>query len=264
MTELSLVDVATQIRDHLTGIERDHDIHIILAVESGSRAWGFPSTNSDYDVRFIYSRRKRDYLSVISPRDTIEIPIFHDDVLNASFDAVGWDIRKCLLLAAKSNAALLEWLCSPIKYIEDADTVDYIQDFAKDHMSFGSLSYHYYSLAKNAWNQICNNQNPSPKLYCYALRSAMSLRWMEEVRQFPPLPIKDLLYSAMAYEPMRQEVKNLIKLKSQVDEKYTIPRNELLDAYIEALLQDKPEKPSNATEEQITERADRLFRKIIR
>lgn len=102
----------------LREIEKNERIHIILAVESGSRAWGFPSTDSDYDVRFIYIRQKEDYLRLEKTRDVIELPL--DGIL----DINGWDLQKTLRLFHKSNPTLFEWFSSPIVYMETpfADT----------------------------------------------------------------------------------------------------------------------------------------------
>ena len=52
----------TLIREKLMEIEHSEKCRILLAVESGSRAWGFPSPDSDYDVRFIYVRPIEHYL----------------------------------------------------------------------------------------------------------------------------------------------------------------------------------------------------------
>lgn len=75
-----------KIQEQLRRIEEAENIKILLSVESGSRAWGFASPDSDYDVRFIYIRRLEDYLRLDTNRDVIELPI--DDVL---------DINGCLI-----------------------------------------------------------------------------------------------------------------------------------------------------------------------
>ena len=101
-----------KIQAQLHRIEDEEHIKILLAVESGSRAWGFASPDSDYDVRFVYVRRTEDYLRLEMVRDVIELPI--NDVL----DINGWDLQKTLKLLYKSNPTLFEWFSSPIVYKE--------------------------------------------------------------------------------------------------------------------------------------------------
>lgn len=69
-----------EIKAQLRRIEEEQNIKMLLAVESGSRAWGFASPDSDYDARFVYIRRPEDYLRLDAVRDVIELPI--DDVLD--------------------------------------------------------------------------------------------------------------------------------------------------------------------------------------
>lgn len=71
----------------LDEIENRENVRILLAVESGSRAWGFASRDSDYDVRFIYVRPKEDYLRLEKTKDVIELPI------EGELDINGWDLE---------------------------------------------------------------------------------------------------------------------------------------------------------------------------
>ena len=107
-----------EILRRLDQIEREDDVRIVYACESGSRAWGFESTDSDWDVRFIYVHPRDWYLSIDvgEKRDVIERPI------NDELDISGWDLRKALKLLRKSNPPLLEWLSSPIVYKETPGT----------------------------------------------------------------------------------------------------------------------------------------------
>jgi len=105
-------NIAEEINELLDEVERVHEVEILYACESGSRAWGFASPDSDYDIRFIYKRKRDDYLRVSELADTIEIPIEND------LDPGGWDLRKSLGLLKKSNGALIGWLHSPIVYRE--------------------------------------------------------------------------------------------------------------------------------------------------
>ena len=101
--------IKKRIDEELEAIESQNNVKILYACESGSRAWGFPSKDSDYDIRFIYIHRTEWYLRVDNSRlrDVIEKPI--DDELDVS----GWELRKALILFKKSNPAFIEWLNSP-------------------------------------------------------------------------------------------------------------------------------------------------------
>src|SRR6056297_3590984 len=108
-----------EIQSRLEALEQQENIHIALAVESGSRAWGFASSDSDYDVRFVYLRPTNWYLSIDLERrrDVIEQPIIDE------YDVGGWDLRKALQLLRKCNPPLLEWLNSPIVYRSDEQLI---------------------------------------------------------------------------------------------------------------------------------------------
>lgn len=91
----------------LEAIEAEHGVRILLAIENGSRAWGFSSPDSDYDCRFLYVRGLHDYLSPWRKRDVIELP------LEGKLDLAGWELGKALSLLLKGNAVVVEWLTSP-------------------------------------------------------------------------------------------------------------------------------------------------------
>ncbi len=84
-----------KIKLELERIEKENDVKILFAVESGSRAWGFPSKDSDYDVRFVYMHPVEWYLSIHDKRDVIEYPISDD------LDISGWDIKKSVTTICK-------------------------------------------------------------------------------------------------------------------------------------------------------------------
>ena len=126
----------------LENIEKEYDVKIILASESGSRAWGFPSNDSDYDVRFIYVNKKDWYLSIAERRDVIELPI--DSVL----DINGWDLRKSLQLMRKSNSPLLEWMNSPIQYCVWRSAFHRMYNLSKIAFMPETSCHHYLSMSK--------------------------------------------------------------------------------------------------------------------
>src|SRR5262245_14439257 len=136
--------VAASVERSLDAIEEEEDVLVLLAVESGSRAWGFPSVDSDYDVRFVYLHRPRWYLSIDleEQRDVIERPIQDD------FDLSGWDIRKALRLFRRSNPPLLEWLQCTIVYRERCSLATHLRDLLPAFYSPRASFYHYLHMAR--------------------------------------------------------------------------------------------------------------------
>lgn len=168
--------VDTAIRDHLNAIRAKHDVRILYACEAGSRAWGFESPDSDYDVRFIYAHAPSWYMSinVEHKRDVIE------DASAPPLDIAGWDIRKALMLLFKGNQSLLEWLESPIIYLESDDTAKRMRDYASTWYSGEAGIYHYVSIARNNYRQYLKGSKVWLKKYLYVLRPLLAARWIEE------------------------------------------------------------------------------------
>ena len=129
-----------------------------MAVESGSRAWGFASPDSDYDVRFIYVRRNEDYLRLNPFKDVIELPI------NNILDINGWDLKKALTLFYKSNPTLFEWLNSPIVYMKTI-FLDEIRNIACRYFSEKHSLYHYISMAQRNYNEYLKGDAVKVKKY---------------------------------------------------------------------------------------------------
>lgn len=147
------MDMISKIKDTLSEIEKQENITILLAIESGSRAWGFASPDSDYDVRFIYVRPMEDYLRLNEPRDIIEWQL--DDVL----DINGWDLKKALIQFRRGNATLFEWSNSPVIY-KRTDAWDKIYDVAKSYFS-----------AKQVYTTIMLPQKIHTKAICRTILS---------------------------------------------------------------------------------------------
>jgi predicted nucleotidyltransferase len=152
---------------------RDQGVTILLAIESGSRAWGFPSPDSDYDCRFIYARPRDAYLSLFPPRDVIETPI------DAVLDVGGWDLAKALRLLLKGNAVVLEWLMSPFVYAGDAQFRHECLALAHDVVRPGAVARHYLHLGERQRRTYFSDLRSVPlKKLFYALRPAVALRWL--------------------------------------------------------------------------------------
>ncbi|MDF2577546.1 MAG: hypothetical protein K0S74_1030 [Chlamydiales bacterium] len=262
------VDAQNYIRTKLSQLEQERQVRILFAVESGSRAWGFPSKDSDYDIRFIFARDEKDYFSVREHRDVIETPIVNDDYLGVPFDMNGWDIRKALRLAINSNPSLIEWFSSPIRYIIHNGTMEQISQFAFTVVNKESLKNHYYQLTKNAWQQIQEKGQDGigVKLYCYALRPALCLRWIEQLGAYPPMDLWSLLQGLTEDKKLMEEIVKLISLKATVGEHDIIPHLTTIDHYITQALNISITKISKTDEQrdELYKQADLLFRKLTK
>lgn len=167
--------IVEKIQERLDGVRREQRVVIPLAVESGSRAWGFPSPDSDYDCRFIYLRRSDDYLSPWRKRDVIETPL--DEI----FDVNGWDLGKALQLLLKGNAVVIEWLMSPIDYHREPRFSDELLALARDVVDRDRLVYHYLHLGeRQRRTYFADLKNVKRKKLFYALRPALVLRWLRQ------------------------------------------------------------------------------------
>jgi predicted nucleotidyltransferase len=194
----------------LASIESERKIKIIHAVESGSRAWGFPSVDSDYDVRFIYCHERDWYITPFDRKDTIDISMQGD------LDAGGWDISKCLSLLYKGNAVLQEWLNSPVIYRSNPEVHLLLRDFAAREFSPAAGFYHYISLAKRKFLDEATVSNA--KYFLYGLRAVLCAQFISQHKQVPPVLFDTLVKS---YVPASEipALNHLLKYKSQGGEK---------------------------------------------
>jgi predicted nucleotidyltransferase len=165
--------VVAAIEARLAAVAREHAATILLAVESGSRAWGFPSPDSDYDCRFLYVRQPQAYLALTQPRDVIEF------APEAVLDVNGWDLGKALRLMLKGNAVVIEWLTSPIVYAGDAAFRDECLALARQAARPAAIARHYLHLGERQRRTHFADTRlvPLKKLF-YALRPAVALRWL--------------------------------------------------------------------------------------
>lgn len=188
-------DAATveRIQARLNEVERDHGVRVLWAVESGSRAWGFPSPDSDYDCRFFYVRRHDDYLSPWRPRDVIETPL--DDVL----DVNGWDLIKAIRLAARSNATVMEWLRSPLICRGQPAFAEELLDVCRAVVDHDAIRRHYLHVGRAHWNRsgAAEGGKVSLKKLLYAIRPAAALHWTRTLGSpVPPMNLSALLEEA--------------------------------------------------------------------
>jgi predicted nucleotidyltransferase len=222
-----------------------HDVSIIYACESGSRAWGFASKDSDYDVRFVYASHKDWYLSVdsCSKRDVIDgIEIDWDD---EKLDIAGWDLRKALGLFHKGNPPFLEWLNSPIVYVNRFNLASQLRALAEEHLNKTSIVMHYVHMAFSNWKRYLKMDLSDVliKKYLYVVRplcAAIYLadtehRLLYELPLVPPVEFESLLGYVTLPPFVKEEILKLINAKRAGEELGVGPRVPVLDEWISAL-----------------------------
>ena len=204
------MDMRETILGELEKIEAVYGVRILHTVESGSRAWGFASPDSDYDVRFIYVRPLRDYIRIDEPRDVIE---WRDDGL---LDINGWDLKKALGQFGRGNATLFEWAASPVVY-KTTETWMHIHETAKAYFSEKAAAHHYYGTAMKTWAEHLTGETVRYKKYFYALRPLLAARYIEMYHAVPPVPFCDLLKTEMA-PSLRSAIELLLEKKKNTTE----------------------------------------------
>lgn len=242
-----------EIINKLNEIEQKEHVKIIYAVESGSRAWGFESTDSDYDVRFIYVRDKKEYLCLDEKSDVIQLPI--DEV----FDISGWDIKKALKLLYKSNPSLLEWFASPIVYKETKEA-SYIREVIPLYFSQKKLYCHYQRMAKTSLKYM-NNEKVPVKKYLYILRCILSSQYIVHNKKQPPIEIERLIECELPNE-LREDMNRLLMIKKHSKEQQYVEHITSLDHFILSRLGER-EVSSFVDGESSWNRLNEVFRMVI-
>lgn len=213
----------------LEEIEKRNHIRILYAVESGSRAWGFASPDSDYDVRYVFVRPLSDYLRIDPLKETVEGPL--DDVL----DFTGWDIRKTLELLRKTNPSLMEWLGSPIVYRTTPEWEALREKFPRFFNPYANIQHYVSMMDKNFKTYIRNQEKVKLKRYLYVLRPLLCCLWLERFGTVPPVPF-DVLREAVLPEEMKETVEDLLERKKKTAETDLTDPIPELDAFILAHL----------------------------
>ncbi len=233
-------NIKNEIMEIIADAEAEHGVRVLYAVESGSRAWGFESPNSDYDVRFIYAHPKDWYVSVDleEKRDVIEYEIVDEIDIN------GWDVRKALRLFRKSNPAFVEWLHSPIVYIEQGTFAKKARELMSEIYSIEKGIYHYRSMAKTNYRGYLRKDLVPLKKYFYVLRPLLSIMWLEKYREPAPIEFEKLRTLISDNEALNNRVQDLLERKKRSLEKELAPPVIELNTFIESEL-DRLEKYSD-------------------
>ena len=251
------MDIRAQINAELDRIERETGVAIVYACESGSRAWGFESSDSDYDVRFIYLHPTEWYLRVVPGRDVIERPI--DGMLDIS----GWDLRKTLQLLRKSNPPLLEWLQSPIVYRERSHVVERIRDLMPQCYHSVACHYHYLHMAQGNYRDYLQGETVWLKKYLYVLRPVLACLWIERGYGVVPIEFRTLLDRVLDEGPVKTAVEDLIRRKKAGEELDRGPYLPTISSFLKQELDhlSQTEAPSPARTSPTA--LDRVFRESL-
>jgi predicted nucleotidyltransferase len=248
----------SEILKELSNIQNQYDIEVLYAIESGSRAWGFESQNSDYDVRYIYIHKSEWYLSIDDKKDS------HETILPNDIDLAGWELRKTLKLFRKSNPPLLEWLDSDIVYLDKFDFANQLRKLANEYFNPKSCIYHYLHMAKGNYGEYLRKDKVKLKKYFYVLRPILACDWISKNNTPSPIKFQTLLDSQIESKQIKIVVEDLLKQKKssmEMDEGDRIPIlndfiQEKLDYYNKYVLDiDFSIKPN-------TSKLDNLFRKM--
>lgn len=255
------IAVREEVQERLRRAENEHEVKVLLAVESGSRAWGFASPNSDYDARFIYVNKPEWYLSVglEEQRDVIEYPIIDDMDIN------GWDLRKALRLFWKSNPGFVEWVQSTIIYEHSGSFHERAKALLPQVYSVESGIYHYRSMAKTNFRGYLQAPEVPLKKYFYVLRPLLSVRWLERFDK--PAPIEfDTLRQVIDGEPeLHRAIDDLLAIKRASPEMGLSPQIMPIQKFVERELHRlEAIKPTRSERKEVEPLLSQLFRSVLK
>lgn len=212
---------------------REEAVTIVFACESGSRAWGFASGDSDYDVRFVYLHPRDWYLSV----DVENKPEVIERPMEDHLDLSGWDLRKALRLLRKSNPPLLEWLNSPQIYIQDVPVVTRLRNLIPTYYSPRACWYHYFHMAEGNFREYLRGDVVWLKKYLYVLRPLLAVRWIERDLGIVPMEFDLLLSKAIDEPELARSIRELVARKRSGEELDRGPRIPPISRFIESELE---------------------------
>jgi hypothetical protein len=248
-----------EIKKELLRLERQHDIKILYAVESGSRAWGFASTDSDWDVRYIYIHRLDWYLKIDDRKDNLE------EILPNDIDLAGWELKKALRLFRKSNPPMLEWLRSPVVYLQQFSTADQLRELTKEYFNPKSCLHHYLHMAEGNYREYLQKDSVRVKKYFYVLRPILACDWIKKTNTMAPMEFHTLLNSQVTDKYVKSEIHNLLTRKMAGEELNEEPKIQILNDFIESKIKFYSDyvKSLGQISQPDTARLDELFKRTL-
>ncbi|WP_113929158.1 nucleotidyltransferase domain-containing protein [Bacillus sp. P14.5] len=243
----------------LNKIEQEHEVDILYAVQAGSRAWGFESPASDFDIRFIYKHPLNWYLSLDQKRDVIEWQS------GKELELSGWDLKKAMLLLKKSNPTMLEWLQTEDRLIEDKYFCEKVFPLQELVFSPSACYHHYYNMTKTNWNKWQRDSMKSVKLTLHLLRGLLCCLWIKEKETFPPVPFSLLFHQSVYDLKLKEEIQRLVEMKksgAETIDTYSVTLYSFIELQMRRLSEKTPLfKKSDVVS---SKEVNRAFREIIK
>lgn len=249
--------VVAVIDARLASVEIEHGVRIPWAIESGSRAWGFASPDSDYDCRFLFVRPFSAYAALWPARDVIETP------LEGLVDVNGWDLGKAVRLATAGNATVGEWLRSPHVYDGDPAFRDALLDLVARVGDTSRIRRHYLHVGRAQWSRAhdATGEVRLKKVF-YAIRPAVTLRWLDDHEGVPPMNLDELLAQAEVPDDVRDELVALRSLKARTRELGSAPVPPAIGRWVLSVFEAEPDRASPPSRELRAE-AEAGFRELV-
>ncbi len=244
-------------------IEKNYKVKIIFAVESGSRSWGMSSKNSDYDVRFVFCRKREDYLKLSRPKEIIAVCEHMPEI-----DVLGFDIYKFCKMLSTSNPTCIEWLLSEITYY--GKIPDVLKKYIiKNHRKI-ALFHHYKSMCKQNYYKYLNSKRlVTYKKYLYCMRGLVNSLWVKHTEELPPINFNDTLkifeseYMKQFFDSyMNEKLQRIIALKKKGKEEDIIQNIVKLDRCIGNFLKTENWEHKE-TKELKTEKLDKYIVSVV-
>lgn len=237
----------------------EQQIACLHAIESGSRAWGFPSPDSDYDVRLLYCHQPDWYLRLFEDKDTFEF--IDNDLLDVPFDIGGWDIKKALQLIYKSNAVIFEWLSSPIVYQQQNNHIQTLKTLSLEYFQPLAAFHHYRGMANTASAGLDMNAPLKIKKLFYILRALLAANWVLTKQTPPPVVMREM-FDLIGLDA-QQQINELIEIKSHYTEGHKVSLSPLLLSTIEGLWQGIEAADLTSKDTPNTEPLNAFFQRVV-
>ncbi len=148
----------------LRGIAARHPYPLLFATVSGAHLYGFPSPDSDWDLRGVHVLPPRELVGLVRGPDTVSIA---NDTDGLDLDLVTHDAEKAFRLVMKPDGSILEQLHSPLVVVTTPEHEE-LRAIARRAVTRHHV-HHYLGFAANQWRLLAKETPPrvKPLLYTY-------------------------------------------------------------------------------------------------